>query len=99
MVYVFLFLGLGPAAVILAQKNKFLNLLGSFYLIGGIGINYLFFSNSRNRWWNNDRPIFGSIWLLFSYFALTKQKSIAWKILSLDVIYGLLVFIKKHYLL
>jgi len=104
-----LFLGLciplRTTIVILAKKNIYLKLLGLFYLIGGIGIGYAYFTNSRltgaevfggKIWWHNHRIIFSIIWLIFAFLAITKRKDIAWKVLSLDVIYGLSIFAYHH---
>ena len=104
-----LFLGvcipLRITAVILAKKNNYLTLLGLFYLIIGIGIGYIYFTNSRltgaevfgkKIWWHNSRIIFSIIWLSFAYMALTKRKDIAWKVLSADVIYGIIIFSHHH---
>tara|TARA_B110000908_G_scaffold102199_1_gene120442 strand:+ start:10485 stop:10844 length:360 start_codon:yes stop_codon:yes gene_type:complete len=104
-----LFLGicipLRITAMILAKKNIFLQELGLFYLIAGIGIGYRYFSNTRligaevfntKIWWHNYRIIFSIIWLLFAYFAITKKKSYAWMLLSSDVIFGFIIFIYHH---
>ena len=103
-----LFLGLcipiRTTAVILAKKKYYLKLLGIFYLIIGINIGITYFSNSRltgpevfgdKIWWHNHRIIFSIIWITFSYFAI-KKHNLAWKILSLDVIYGIIIFYHHH---
>ena len=104
-----LFLGLciplRTTAVILAKKNYYLKLLGLFYLIIGIGIGYVYMTDSRltgaevfggKIWWHNSRIIFSIIWITFALLALTKRKNLAWKVLSADVIYGLLLFLHHH---
>ena len=104
-----LFLGLcipiRTTAVILAKKNYYLKLLGIFYSIIGLNIGYTYFSDSRltgpevfggKIWWHNHRIIFSIIWLTFAYFALIKKNNIAWKVLSLDVIYGIIIFTYHH---
>tara|TARA_B100001758_G_C18188423_1_gene493279 strand:- start:1 stop:360 length:360 start_codon:yes stop_codon:yes gene_type:complete len=92
-------------AVYLSKQNKYTTLIGLAYLIAGFGIGYLYFTNSRltggevfNKkiWWHHHRIIFSIIWLTFAVLALTRNHKIAWKVLSLDVIYGLIIFTHRH---
>jgi hypothetical protein len=92
-------------SVYLSKQNKYTTLIGIAYIIGGFGIGYRYFTNSRltgaevfNKkiWWHQHRIVFSIIWLTFSALALTKKHEVAWKVLSLDVIYGLIIFIHRH---
>ncbi len=49
-------------------------------------------------WWNDLRPVHSLIYFLFAYLAITKQTSIAWKVLLLDVILGASAFTYHHFL-
>ena len=83
----------------------YLMYLGYLALIPAIGFFYLFFSGSRQTgmevfgekiWWNNLRPIHGSLYLLFAYNAITGNQN-AWIYLLVDVIIGLISFLIFHY--
>lgn len=49
-------------------------------------------------WWNNLRPIHGTMYLLFAIFAIQK-KPFAWMFLAADVVFGLTVYLTHHFLL
>ena len=92
-------------AIYLSIQNKYTSLIGLAYLIGGLNIGYVYFTNSRltgaevfNKkiWWHPHRIVFSIIWISFAILALTKNHKIAWKVLSLDVIYGLIIFTHHH---
>jgi hypothetical protein len=79
--------------------------LGYLAVIPSIGFFYLFFSGTRKTgmevfgdkiWWNNLRPIHGSLYLLFAYNAITGNQN-AWIYLLVDVIIGLISFLIFHY--
>jgi hypothetical protein len=72
----------------------------------GIGFLYIYKTGSRPTgietegkpiWWNNLRPIHGTLYLLFSLFTLANVK-FSWILLVLDVILGLGAFTKNYYL-
>lgn len=74
-------------------------------LIISIGFFYIYFTGSRKTgtetegrpiWWNNWRPVHGTMYLLFAILTLANVKN-AWVILALDVIIGLIAFIKHYY--
>jgi len=46
-------------------------------------------------WWNDFRPLHALLWGLFAYFA-RKQSSNAWKLLGLDTLIGLVLYL-NHY--
>lgn len=95
-------------AVYLSKQNKYTTFIGLAYLIGGLTIGYVYLTNSRltgaevfnqKIWWHHHRIVFSIIWLTFAFLALTKNHNIAWKVLSFDVIYGLIIFTHHHFTL
>ena len=79
--------------------------MGSVAIIPAIGFFYIYFTNSRQTgdevfgdkiWWNDLRPIHGTLYLLFALFALNSNPN-SWLILLLDVIIGLSAFLYFHY--
>ena len=85
--------------------KKYLPIAGYIALVPAIGFLTIYFFNLRKTgqevfgdkiWWNNIRPIHGILYLLFAYLAINKNKD-SWKILLIDVIIGLTMFIKYHY--
>ena len=99
-------IGVRYLAVYLSYMNNFHTLLGALYVLFGIGIFTIYTYNLRPTgietggkqiWWDSYRPLFCIIWILFGIASL-KSKPYAWKILSLDVIFGLFLFFNKHYL-
>lgn len=85
--------------------TTYLRYIGYLALLPAIGFFYIFFTGSRQTgaevfgskiWWNDLRPIHGSLYLLFAYNAIIGNKS-AWIYLLVDVIFGLLSFLTFHY--
>ena len=81
---------------------NYLPLTAPITLIMGLGFFYTFFSGKKTgstfnqiAWWHNLRPIHGSLYILYSYYAY-KKNSYAYKILLFDVIFGLLSFLIYH---
>ncbi len=79
--------------------------LGIFTLSVGLGLFYYYFTGKRTEgpetfgdkiWWNDMRPIHGSLYILFSILAF-QHNSNAWIILSVDVIIALAAFLIFHY--
>jgi hypothetical protein len=92
---------------IIAKKINiaYLPILGYIALLPAIGFLYIFITGSRQTglevggdkiWWNSLRPIHSLLYFMFAYYAIT-QNSHAWKILAVDVSFGLLAFIYHHY--
>ena len=108
LLFLIVCIGIRSLAVYLAKTvNLFkLQLLGILYLIFGIGITTIYILNLRNTgreaggkiWWNPQRPIFGLIWISFGILAILKKKDIAWKVLAIDVIFGLALFFNHHFI-
>jgi hypothetical protein len=85
--------------------TKYLKQMGLIALAISFGFFYVYFTKSRNIgievlgdkiWWNNLRPIHGSLYLLFAVFALNRNIN-AWKLLLVDVLLGLSSFLLFHY--
>ena len=75
--------------------------MGYISILPAIGFLFIYFTNSRKTgfetfgkpiWWNNLRPIHGSLYIIFSYLAINKN-SYSYLILLLDVLIGLLAYI------
>jgi hypothetical protein len=49
----------------------------------------------KKVWWNDLRPVHGTLYLLFGLLAI-KQKDYAWMILAVDVIIGLISWLIHH---
>ena len=93
-------------AVYLAYKNKYLKLIGALYILFALGMTTVYLFGLRDTgaetggkkiWWDNYRPLFALIWLLFGIAAVSNRKD-AWKILSFDIVFGYLLFINQHYI-
>lgn len=95
-------------AVLLAKYGslKLLQILGLIYLLFGLGIFIIYYLGIRGNgqqtslgnkvWWGNIRPIFGVLWILFGLLAINKKKEIAWRVLFIEVIFGLYMFLLEH---
>ena len=84
--------------------EKFLKIMGYFYIIIAISFMYLFITNKRKTgpetfgekiWWTKLRPIHSILYFLFAFFAITGNKN-AWYFLLLDAIFGLVSFVYFH---
>lgn len=89
-----------------ALKTAYLPYMGALTLLPAIGFFYIYFTGSRKTgaevfgdkiWWNDLRPVHGTIYLLFSYLAITKS-SYAYVPLLVDVIIGVGSFLNYHFL-
>jgi len=83
----------------------YLKYMGYLALLPAIGFFYLFLSGSRKTggevfgdkiWWNDLRPVHGTMYLLFAYNAINGNE-FAWMYLLADVIIGLISFLIFHY--
>jgi len=93
--------------VILAKNASltYLRYMGYLSIFPAIGFFYLYFTGSRKTgaevfgdkiWWNNLRPIHGSLYSLFAYNAINGNP-FSWVYLLFDVIIGLVSFLIFHY--
>ena len=83
---------------------KFLPLLGIPYLLFGLGIIYIYMTNSRIRgaetmgdkiWWNALRPVHGLLFLVFAMSAFFRNPD-SWILLLIDTIIGFVAFWTYH---
>ena len=86
-------------------STTYLKYMGYLALLPAIGFFYLFLSGSRKTggevfgdkiWWNDLRPVHGTMYLLFAYNAINGNDS-AWIYLLADVIIGLISFLIFQY--
>lgn len=87
------------------MNKQFLRVMGYLALLPATGFFYIYFTNSRKTgaevfgdkiWWNNLRPIHGTLYALFAYNAI-KGNSNAYIYLLVDVLIGLISFLGFHY--
>lgn len=81
-----------------------LQIMGALALLPAIGFYLIFMFKLRETgpevfgekiWWNDLRPIHGTLYLLFAIFAIQRKK-FAWVFLAADVCFGLLFYL-IHY--
>lgn len=107
LLFLFGCIGTRSLLVYLAKTtNKtFLMFMGYLALLPAIGFFYIFFTGTRQTgvevfgdkiWWNNLRPIHGTLYLLFAYNAIIGNLN-AYLYLLVDVLFGLTSFITFHY--
>jgi len=86
-------------------STTYLKYMGYLALLPAIGFFYLFLSGSRKTggevfgdkiWWNDLRPVHGTMYLLFAYNAINGN-DFAWMYLLADVIIGVISFLIFHY--
>ena len=81
-------------------SSNILKLMGYFALLPAIGFLYLWIFNKRQFgfeaggevWWKNFRIIHAILYFIFAYLAITGNKEHAWKVLAIDVTFGLILF-------
>jgi len=80
-------------------SDKYLKIMGYIYGLVGIGFMYAYLNKMQNTpgikgniWWHDLRPIFSVIYAGFSILAIACNRS-AYKLLYIDVIFGLLAFL------
>ena len=95
--------------IVFLAKNtplRYLHYLGYIALIPAFGFLYLYFTGKRQTgletqgapiWWANFRILHGLLYLLFAFYAINKISS-AYKILFLDVVIGLILFLWHHFI-
>jgi hypothetical protein len=91
--------------VIAKEYPTYLPVMGSLALFPALGFFYIYFTDSRKTgdevfgdtiWWNDLRPLHGTLYLLFGIMALNSEPQ-SWIILFLDVMIGLCGFILFHF--
>ena len=101
---------LARTILVLMAKNlnkEYLKIMGYLAIPIGLSFMYLYFVGNERAdsqlewlgdkkiWWNDLRPVHGSLYLLFALSAI-KQKEYAWVFLLIDVIIGLLAWLIHH---
>ena len=107
-ILLFLF-GCIPARIGLAILPAYIDKESLFYyglilLLPAIGFLYLYFTHSRQTafeaggktWWSELRLIHGLLYLAAAIYAI-QMKNVASIPLTIDVLFGLTVFLNKHY--
>jgi hypothetical protein len=93
------------AALAKYASPDWLQTMGALALIPAIGFYVIFVFKLRETgpevfgdkiWWNNLRPVHGTMYLLFAIFALQK-KEFAWMFLAADVTFGLLAYLAHNF--
>ena len=106
-----LFLGLCiPARLFIAWLSTvipatYLPLFACFLLVVAIAFLYLYFTNGRLQapeaggatWWASYRLIIGLLWLAAAIYAFQGESSLIWIPLVIDVLFGMVIFYKKHF--
>lgn len=105
-IYLFVFGCLGVRFLFMylskISKPKYLPIFGIIGLFIGLGLLYHFIFKTRptgmessskgNRiWWNNLRPIHGTLYLLFAYYAINKNKN-SYIFLLIDLIIAIIAY-------
>lgn len=87
-------------------ETDYLQYMGYIAIIPAIVWIYYYFGNKRKTgpevfgqeiWWNNLRPVHATLYLLFAYNAINKNKN-SYIYLLIDVIIGLLSFLIYHFI-
>lgn len=82
---------------------QFLGVIALLFVIGWI---YIIFIGKRDTgpevfggkiWWQKLRPIHAFLWGLFAFLALSMNPR-AWMVLAVDTSFGLLSFLRHHYI-
>lgn len=101
-------IGCIPTRILLAYiafKFPSSHILSLITFVMAIGFFYIYKTGSRKTgvetegkpiWWNDMRPVHGSIYLLFSLCNLAGIKN-SWMFLALDVLVGLGAFMNHYY--
>ena len=100
-----------PLRILIAWSStkipiKYLQIYGSVFLAMSIGILYLYFTGSRMQaaeangptWWAQYRLIIGLLWLAAAVYAFQGRRDLVWVPLAIDILFGLVIFYKKHFL-
>ena len=84
---------------------SYLPYIGYLAILVSIGLFFHFCAGTRKTgpevmgdkiWWNDLRPVHGTLYLLFAYYSIQNNRD-AWIFLLIDVIVGLISFIAYHY--
>ena len=104
----FLFLCI-PVRILIALApvfipDKYLKLYATALLLIGLSFIYLYFTNSRlnapeaggKTWWAQYRIIIGLLYVSAAIYAFQGKRNLIWIPLSIDILFGLVIFTIKH---
>ena len=81
-------------------SSNILKIMGYLALLPAIGFLYLWTFNRRQFgfeaggevWWKDFRIVHSILYFIFAYLAIIGNKEQAWKVLAIDVTFGLVLF-------
>lgn len=88
-------------------SSEYLQMMGYLALLPAFGFFWIWATGSRKTgpevfgdkiWWNDLRPIHGTLYALFAFYAIQKEP-FAWWFLFVDVVFGLIAFLANRLLL
>tara|TARA_B110000211_G_scaffold222156_1_gene270522 strand:- start:1315 stop:1650 length:336 start_codon:yes stop_codon:yes gene_type:complete len=85
------------------KNTKNLKFSGILAIAFGLGFLYQYIYKRKKGilgqevWWDNNRIIYGILYLIYAFFLLVQEKNYHF-ILLFSIIYGLNSFINKHYI-
>ena len=94
--------------IVYLAKNideEYLPYMGYMALIPAIGFSVIYLGDLRKTggevfgdkiWWNSIRPIHALLYFIFSIMAINKNRN-SYKVLLVDVIFGLMAFLSYHF--
>ena len=98
-----------PIRILLAWGStkvptKYLKIFATILLAMAISFLYLYFTNGRQSapeaggvtWWANYRLIIGLLYLAAAVYAYQGRRDLIWIPLSMDVLFGFIIFTMKH---
>lgn len=86
------------------NKPQYLQWMGYIAILPALGFTIIYLGGYRKTgaevfgeriWWNDLRPVHATLYAVFAYLAITKNKH-AWKVLLMDVVIGLIAFLVHH---
>jgi hypothetical protein len=84
--------------------EQYLGLFAALLLSMSLGFLYLYFTKGRQlapeaggvTWWADYRLLIGLLYLSAAIYAFQGRKDLIWVPLTMDVIFGLIIFAKRH---
>jgi hypothetical protein len=81
-------------------SSNILKIMGYLALLPAFGFLYLWIFKKRQSgfeaggevWWKDFRIVHSILYFMFAYLAVTGNKENAWKVLAIDVTFGLVLF-------